>query len=309
MGKNIIEKAITVCANTAGDIATAAMSEMVFPGSSLIGGVVGEVVTIVTEDIAQRMLSVAEKKRLIYVEECIVDKVNKRLAAGEQPRRDEEFYVKDEYEQTSASKLLEEVLLKCKQEFEAKKLKSFGNFWSNICFENGVTYEAANSIITQFASLSYQQVKILTYLNTGAIIPLGKWEKYMFSNETVAPYYTVYSDCLHLYNVRLAAQKDTDKGVRLGTPDICISPSGKLMCRLLELELTELEFKEISTLIQNIDAIVSRLMKEAKDDGSDRLLTAITKDEIEKAFEVKGPEIIEEARLQWDVEDGTLSIK
>lgn len=304
-----IDKAISLGAKSVGGITAAAITDMAIPGASLIADAVGEIVTSVTEDIAQRMLSIAEKGRLDYVEQCIVDKVNERLAAGEQPRRDDEFYVKDEYEQSSASKLLEEVLLKCKQEFEAKKLKSFGNFWTNICFENSVTYEAANSIITQFASLSYQQVKILTYLNVGATIPLGKWEKYMFSNETVAPYYTVYSDCLHLYNVRLAAQKDTDKGVRLGTPDICISPSGKLMCRLLELELTEQEFKEISTLIQNIDGIVSRLMKEAKDDGSDRLLTTFTKDEIKKAFDEKVPEIIDAARPKWDAEDGTLTIK
>lgn len=70
----------------------------------------GEIVTFVTEDIAQRMLSDAEKGRLDYVEKCIVDRVNEHLAAGDQPRRDEEFYVKDEYEQSSASKLLEEVL-------------------------------------------------------------------------------------------------------------------------------------------------------------------------------------------------------
>lgn len=309
MSDTKIDKAISLGAKSVGALAATALTESTFPGASLIGGVVGSVVETVTEDLAKRMLSLAEKNRLTFVEQCIVKKVNERLAAGEQPRRDEEFYVKDEYDQSSASKLLEEVLLKCKQEFEAKKLKSFGNFWSNICFENGVTYETANSIITQFSSLSYQQVKILTYLNSGAIITLSKWEKYMFNNETVAPYYTVYSDCLHLYNVRLAAQKDTDKGVRLGTPDICISPSGKLMCKLLELQLTELELKDISTLIQNIDGTVVRLMEEAKDDGSGNLLTSITKDEIEKAFEEKTPEIIDAAKPRWEVKDETMSIK
>lgn len=44
----------------------------------------------------------------------MVARVQARLYAGNQPRRYEDYYVNDEYGQSSASKLLEEMLLKCK---------------------------------------------------------------------------------------------------------------------------------------------------------------------------------------------------
>lgn len=253
----ILENTISTGANITGNIAATVLSGITTPYSTIMGCMAGPVISAITGDLANRMLSKLEHNRLSIVEKHIKDKINKRLEGGEQPRCDD-FYATDDVGQSSASKLLEETLFKCKQEFEGKKLKPMGNFWVNMCFENKVSYETANSIITQYSVLTYQQVKILMYLNSGEIITIGDWEREMFSNDILAPYYFFYSDCLYLYNVRLASQSETTHGVRLGTPNIRISPSGKLMCRLLELEPDEQELKEISALVHNISAIVSR---------------------------------------------------
>lgn len=263
MCKRKTDKVINVGAEIAGNFASMALADAIMPGVSMLGNVVGPVVKTVIGDIAHRLLSNNENRRLAYVEDCIIRSIKQRLDAGEQPRRDDDFYVEDKYQQSSASKLLEGTLYKCKQEYEGKKLKFYGNFWSNICFANGVNYETADSIISHFSALSYQQIKILVYLNADKIIPLGSWEKYMFNEEILSPYFTFYSDCLHLYNVRLAVQpKNPSGGVQLGTPKICISPFGKLMCNLLELEISESEFAEIASYINFINAIVDRLKNE-----------------------------------------------
>ena len=81
----------------------------------------------------------------------------------------------------------------------------------------------------------------------------------MFSNQELSYYYTLYTDCLQLYNIRLAGQPNTEQGIRIGTPDICISPSGKLMCYLFELELSNEESEELAKRINAIDIIVKRL--------------------------------------------------
>ena len=266
------------------------------PGLSIVSAVAGPIIT----DVCSRMLSSFEKQRVDEVSSMTIENVSRRLEAGEEPRRDDEFYLNDDYGQSPASKLLEETLLKCKQEFEKKKLTYYSNFWSNICFDNGVSYETANSIIGQFSALSYQQIKILILLNSGAIINIGKWEQYMFRNDTLAPYYTIYSDCLYLYTVRLAVQPQTQsKGIRLGTPEVCISPSGKLMCRLLELTLTDIEMSDIKTMIDNVDAIVDRLMREANDDGSGRILSPITEEDVNNLIEEEKEDIIDKATPKW----------
>lgn len=306
---DILGKVVETGSNIAGGIAAKTLSEAIFPGASILGEICGPIVSNVFEDVAHRMLSQYENNRIGYVTQKVVTNIGQRIQNGEQPRRDDEFYVRDEYGQSSASKLFEEMLLKCKEEYEAKKLDYYSNFWENICFENGVTYDTANSLISQFASLSYQQIKILMYLNTGVSIPLGKWEKYMFSSDVLTPYYSLYSDSLHLYNVRLAAQSVNDHGgLKIGTPDICISPSGKLMCKLLKMEFRDTEEEEMHKLISSIDTIVDRLMKEANDDGSDRNIPTASPKEIEALLEKQKAEIIEAAKPHFEYQDGSISI-
>lgn len=287
MMEDKIKRAIASIGTTAlGDVAKDAVTEMLFPGSGLLGTLIGPVVTTLSEDFIHREMSKSENTRLRFVGENVVSKVQARLNAGDQPRRDDDFYINDDYGQSSASKLLEEMLLKCKQEFEAKKLISYSNFWANICFENGISYEVANSLIAQFSSLSYQQVKLLIYLCADNTVPLNNWEKYMFTEEILEPYYTLYSDFLHLYSTRLARAVETANGaIQVGTPEICISSSGKLMCRLLELKLPDEEMNDLSDYIQSVNGIVTRLRNEAGDNGRDNELTFATDEDVDKLME------------------------
>lgn len=248
--ENIIEAG----ANVTGAIVSTSMAS-ISPPMALLGTIIGPVVTAVTSDVANRALSRSESDRVNGVTQYMFDKVEKRLNDGDQPRRDDVFYLRDEYNQSSAEKLLEETLLRTKQEFEAKKLEYYGNFYANICFENNVSYETANSIIGLFSSLSHQQVKILAYLNTGKTIPLDKWEKEMYIDDRLAPYYMFFSDCLHLYSIRLASNPT----MKLGVPEIHISHSGKLMCKLLEIVMTEQELREIESQVIYIEKIVEGL--------------------------------------------------
>lgn len=287
MVEDKIKRALVSAGTTAlGEAAKFAVSELSFPGAGTLGGLISPVVKSISNDFLQREMSKAENTRLRFVGEKVVSKVQARLDAGDQPRRDDDFYINDDYGQSSASKLLEEMLLKCKQEFEAKKLISYSNFWANICFENGISYEVANSLIAQFSSLSYHQVKLLIYLCNDNTVLLNNWEKYMFTEEILEPYYTLYSDLLHLYSIRLARAVETKNGaIQVGTPEICISPSGRLMCSLLELQLPDEEMKDLSDYIQSVNGIVTRLRNEAGDNDRDNELTFATDEDVDKLFE------------------------
>lgn len=229
-------------------------------GCPCLGDILGPIVTSGIKDVLNRSLSNMENQRIDIVFKQIKTKVEQRIEKGDLPRRDDDFYVKDEYGQTSASKLLEETLIKCKQEFEAKKLNYYANFWANVCFENNVSYEDANSLIALFSTLSYQQINILTYLASGENIMMKKWDKYMFSDSSLAHYFTFYTDCLQLYNTRLAVQPiAVNGGIQVGTPNICISSSGRLMRKLFEFEIKEDDRKRILDQIQAIDSIIKRI--------------------------------------------------
>lgn len=122
----------------------------------------------------------------------------------------------------------------------------------------------------------------------------------MYSAEVLAPYYTLYSDCLHLYSVRLAAQQpNTDGAIQVGTPEVCISPSGKLMCKLHELQLTAEERSNISQYISNINGIIMRLMGEDGNDGNQNKITTANTGDIKALFNKEKQAIIEEARPKW----------
>lgn len=252
-------KGVKIASQISGKIIANSITEAIMPGSSFYGEILEPIVITEVEDLMSRMLSKMEQRRIDAVLMQIKSKVEQKLKEGEQPRRDDDFYVKDEYGQTSPAKLLEETLIKCKQEFEEKKLKKYANFWANICFDNNVSYEDANSLIALFSTMSYQQIIILTYLDSGEIISMTKWEKYMFFDSTLAPYFTFYTDCLQLYNTRLAVQPISDsQGIQLGTPNICISSSGHLMCKLFELEIKDEERDRLLAQIKAIDSIIIR---------------------------------------------------
>lgn len=286
MVEDKIKRALVSAGTTAlGEAAKFAVSELSFPGAGTLGGLISPVVKSISNDFLQREMSKSENTRLRFVGENVVSKVQARLNAGDQPRRDDDFYINDDYGQSSASKLLEEMFLKCKQEFEAKKLISYSNFWANICFENGISYEVANSLIAQFSSLNYQQVKLLIYLCADNTVPLNNWEKYMFTEEILESYYTLYSDFLHLYSTRLARAVETANGaIQVGTPEICISPSGRQMCSLLELHLPEEEMNELSGYIQSVNGIVNRLRNEADVVGRDNEITFATDEDVDELF-------------------------
>lgn len=229
-------------------------------GCPCLGEILGPIVTSGINEVLSRSLSNMENQRIGIVSKQIEIKIEQRINNGDLPRRNDDFYLRDEYNQTSASKLLEETLIKCKQEFEAKKLNYYANFWANVCFENNVSYEDANSLIALFSTLSYQQINILTYLASDEKIMMNQWEKYMFSDTKLAPYFTFYTDCLQLYNTRLAVQPITiNGGIQVGTPNICISSSGRLMYKLFELEIKEDDRKRILEQILAIDSIIKRI--------------------------------------------------
>lgn len=249
---------ISVGSNTMGAVAGAA-AEIAFPQLGIANAVIAPIFTAVSQGLAHRIVCHNENTRMNIVYKQAILKIQQKLDDKQVPRNDD-FYQNDEYQQSSASKILEETLLKCKDEVEAKKMAGYSSFLANISFDHSISYEEGNAMAAKYASLSLQQIRILRYLNEGNIIPLGRWEKYMLKYEELKHYFTFYSDCLSLYNDRLAGQPEAAKGtIQLGTPEICESQLGLMICTLFDQKLTDEDNEFIKTKIQTIQAIVDRL--------------------------------------------------
>lgn len=252
------EALISVGSNTIGAVAGAATG-IAFPQLGIANAIIAPIFTAVSQGLAHRIVCYNENTRMNTVYEQAIIKIQQKLDDNQVPRSDD-FYQNDEYQQSSASKILEETLLKCKDEVEAKKMSGYSSFLANISFDHSISYEEGNAMAAKYASLSLQQIRILRCLNEGYIIPLGRWEKYMLKYEELKHYFTFYSDCLSLYNERLAGQSEAAKGtLQLGTPEICESQLGRMMCSLFDQKLTGEDKEFIETKINTIQAIVDRL--------------------------------------------------
>lgn len=251
---------ISAGANTVGSL-IGATTGLIFPQLGLANSVIAPIFTAVSQGLANRIVCHNEGARINVVYEQALNKIQKRLDANEIPRADD-FYLIDEYQQSSASKILEQALLKCKDEIEAKKMSGYSSFLANISFDHTISYEEGNAMLLKYASLSLQQICILKYLNEGHLIPLGKWEKCMLKYKELEHYFTFYSDCLSLYNDRLAGQPEAAKGtLQLGTPEICFSPLGNMICKLFDLKMSSEEKHLIESKISTIQVLVDRLKR------------------------------------------------
>lgn len=252
------DQIISAGANLSGALVGAA-AKLVLPENIVLDAVIAPIFTSVSQGLVNRIVSQNEKTRISIVYEQAAFKIQQKLNNNEIPR-DDDYYAEDEFQQSSASKILEGTLLKCKDEIEAKKMSGYSSFLANISFDHNLSYEEGNAMMVKYASLSIQQICILKYLNEGNIIPLGKWEKYMLKYDELKHYFTFYSDCLSLYNDRLAGQPEAKKGtIQLGTPEICFSQLGRMMCSYFNQGLSEKEKILIETKINTIQAIVDRL--------------------------------------------------
>ena len=62
----------------------------------------------------------------------------------------------------SKTELFEGILLKCKNEYEEKKIKYISNIYRNVAFDNSVDPDNANHVLNSAQQLTYRQLSLLS---------------------------------------------------------------------------------------------------------------------------------------------------
>lgn len=104
-----------------GAVSGSAFSLLMDPTGGLMSSALGVVVTSGLKEVSARFLSNREERRIGYSAVLAVSNIENRLKQGDKLRADN-FFENRIYNRSKAEELFEGVLLKCKTEYEEKKL-------------------------------------------------------------------------------------------------------------------------------------------------------------------------------------------
>lgn len=136
------------------------------PGGAALGAAAGLAYSRIIQiavDVAQRQLSHREHIRVGAGLTFALGKIKHYLDEGK-TLRDDGFFAASENARSSSDEILEGVLLKCKNEYEEKKLRFIGNIYANVAIMPEVPAVAANWLIQKAESLTYRQMCIIALL-------------------------------------------------------------------------------------------------------------------------------------------------
>lgn len=178
-------------------------------------------------------------------------KIKDNLDKGKIPRNDDVW--SDEVgSPRKAQIILEGVLLKVRDEYEAKKRHYYPNFSGNMCFFEHIPYERLNALLRILDNLSYRQLQILAYVKHNGEIVTDKWDARIKNIDQAHKYYDVLYDVLDLSNNLLLRQMTQGLMAGMGNK-LCLSPMGEDLVNLLELD--KMPYEEIEYITMQVDAI------------------------------------------------------
>lgn len=123
--------------------------------------ILGAIVSPLIQDYLSRQLSSREIYRVNCSYNYIVKGIEERLKNNEL-FRDDDFF-DDKNERSSAKELFEAVLSKCKSEYQEKKICHISKIYENTVFDNGISSELVNQIISKVEYLTYQKILIISF--------------------------------------------------------------------------------------------------------------------------------------------------
>ncbi len=131
------------------------------PAGAIGGGVAGVIISRILSEFANRALSDREQARVGAAAGLTILGVQDKINSGQILRQDG-FFEPDQINRSKADELFEGILLKCKNEFEEKKIKYISNIYKNVAFDNTVDPNNANQILNSVQQFTYRQLLILS---------------------------------------------------------------------------------------------------------------------------------------------------
>lgn len=154
------KKLLQTGAEIIGAIAGGAIGLVGGPVGVIGGGAAGVIVAKSLTEFADRFLSHREQVRVGAAAGLAIVGIQDRIDNGQQLRQDN-FFETSDINRSKGEELFEGILLKCKNEYEEKKIKYITKIYENVAFDTTIKPEHANQVLNTAQQLSFRQLAIL----------------------------------------------------------------------------------------------------------------------------------------------------
>jgi len=206
------------------------------PPGVVAGSIAGVYLARGLNEMASRVLSKREQARVGLVISFMASELQARIQNGEQVRQDGFF---DNVEgRSSAEELLEGVFIKCKNEYEEKKIRYISKVYTTVAFDSTITPATANQILNNAQQLSYRQLTILACIGQNNEYQLSIGENKLKNFDTSLQ--SVLLDFIGLISLMLLNRQFPDPIYEIEAvvgSTMTLSPIGAQHFKLLNLHL------------------------------------------------------------------------
>lgn len=225
------------------------------PAGSVIGGAAGVLIGKGINELLERFLSSNEKLRVVSATEYSIIKIKERIDNGEKIRKDD--YFEKINGRSKAEEIFEGVLIKCKCQYQEKKIKYISNIYANSVFNESIKSEDINQILDTVEKLTYRKICILKFCKENIdstsfnIRDTDYRENYEFGSNLKLE--LLLQDFMDLYNIGIVERKDETTMLYFGDvhPSVMgLSNIGNIYFDLLGAkDIAEMEYQEIVNLL------------------------------------------------------------
>jgi len=155
--KNYLDKGTDI----AGGAISGALGLIGGPVGAIVGGALGVAITHGIKEFVNRQLSNRQEIRVAASTVYILSGINNKLKNGEQIRQDGFFDYGNG--RSNAEELFEGVTLKCKDQYQEKKIYFLSKIYEKTIFDENISYETANQILSISESFTYRKICIVAF--------------------------------------------------------------------------------------------------------------------------------------------------
>ena len=127
----------------------------------VLGGGMAVAITIGIKEFFNRQLSNRQEIRIAASAVYVIDEIRKRIEQGDTIRNDS-FFVENNG-RSSAEELFEGVLLKCKDQYQEKKIFYISKIFEKAIFDDNISSETANQILSLVESFTYRKLCVISF--------------------------------------------------------------------------------------------------------------------------------------------------
>lgn len=258
MDKEILKGYLEKGTDIAGGAVGGAIGLIGGPAGAILGGSLGVAISIGVKDFINRQLSNRQEVRVAASTVFALNEIRKRVEHGEIVRSDNFF--DNSTGRSSAEELFEGVLLKCKDQYQEKKIFYISKIFEKTIFDSNISADTANQILSIVENFTYRKLCIIAFF-----LKKNEFDKDLLMKEV----YSWYPDIIFRIELEILKQDIFDL-VNLGIIDqknfmmltknevipfnFELTTIGQLISKIMDLHLipmtdlnpiyTELQYKE-----------------------------------------------------------------